>query len=316
MGLGFNANVVVVKKPYSPALVKTIMNVASSVLAHYGMVIEKEVRRIEYERNMESKEVNQYIRVEQKNLKEQKDNAFRLVKIGSKRYDTIEHFKSVRYAFCSISSFGEYTVIWFNYHSRLYAFNEFKSFTLLLCDGLSRVMRCESMVMQATSLSRNADMFVLYYNGKPRNNLSGKGALTKVKQMYGLDINHIMENVDKNLAIYYAPRDYANVKRQMKEQKERFKKFCQQAEDVTVTDKVTGENMMKTFVRENNIIMKSLNDQYERITEYMSADPIGDVVFFYIGNTKSENALAEHEIKFGANTLELDGKPGKDLYGK
>ena len=303
----FNADVIVLKTKWSEKLAEEVLTVASHVLGSaHGIIIEKAVPPEEYDKNTSSKEVNKYIRVKKQVVEQREKNReeeFQLIKTGKGKYRS-EIFASAKYAFMSVSQMNEFTVIWFSFHSRLHkALRGFDKFTELVVREFSVRNRTESMVLSATSSSRNSDHFSLFIGGRERSSLSGKGALTDVKNTYGIDINKVMDNIDQNLAIYYGPLDFAEVKKDMADQKRRIDAFRAQAEKIKVENQEDGTNMMKAFEEENRQLESDLQRRYELVKKAMSSDPIGTVVFFKMTEKSAIKgaALPVNETSFGRN---------------
>ena len=303
----FNADVIVLKTEWSEVLAEEILSVSSRVLrSSYGIMIDKVVSPEEYDRNTSSKEINKYIRVKrqvEEQREKEREEEFRLIKTGKGKYRS-EIFASAKYAFMSVSQMNEFTVIWFSFHSRFYkALRGFDKFTEHVTRGFSVRNRIESMVLSATSTSRNKDYFSLFIGGRERSALSGKGALTDVKNTYSIDINKVMDNIDQNLAIFYGPLDFAEVKKDMADQKRRIEAFRAQAEKVKVESQEDGSNMMKSFEEENKQLEAELQVRYDLVKRAMTSDPIGTVVFFKMTEKPATEigALPVNETSFGRN---------------
>lgn len=303
----FNADVIVIKTKWSEKLAEQVLTVASMVLqSMYKITIDKSVPPDEYDKNTSSKEINKYIRV-RKQVEEQRDKQieeeFQLIQTGKGKYRS-EVFASAKYAFMSISQMDEFTVIWFSFHSRFHkALRDFDKFTETVTRQFSTRNRLECMILSATSTSRNKDYFSLFIGGRERSSLSGKGALTDVKNTYNIDINNVMDNIDQNLAIFYGPLDFAEVKKDMADQKRRIEAFRAQAEKIKVENQEDGTNMMKGFEEENKQLEMELQRRYELVKRAMKSDPIGTVVFFKMTEHAPTGAgmLPINETSFGRN---------------
>jgi len=301
--MAFDSTIIVLGKRYDPDITKTVLEYTDSILYQFGIKIERLVDSKEYENMTSSKEINRYVRVKSTDLKEQKKEATKLIKIGTSRIQAFERFASAKYAFFSISDLedGEHTVIWFSFHSRLImAFSEFRDFSYTLARQLSRAYRGECYSLEASSFSRNSDRFVLYVNGRERNKLSTKGALTEARKLYGLDINALMTNVDKNMAIYYAPRDHRETLTELRAHEKRYEEWQKTKDTIKIENKEDGSNMMDVFEKENNIIVSTLKQKLSAVEIALKKDPIGSVVYFKmndLGNTAKR--VSENERLFG-----------------
>lgn len=308
--MAFDANIIVINKQYKEQLHTLVMEETHTVLQQFNIIIEREVSMQEYEDMTSSKEINRYIRVTKANLSEQKQAARELVKVGVTRYQTFERFASAKYAFFSISQYehADYTVIWFSFHSRLYrVFQEFNDFSFNLARNLSVRLQAAASVLSASSFSRNADKFIMYIKGKERNKLSSKGALTKVRDLYGLDINTLMISVDKNMGIYYAPTDYKTLRAEIVEQKNRYAEWNKRKVELhknehgtMIENKTDGSEYIDVFEKENEMIMKNLDERLAVIENALHADPIGSVIYFKMTDKGSDaRGVPVNEREFG-----------------
>jgi hypothetical protein len=299
--MAFNADVILLQEKLSEALAKRILSSASQALGGRGITIHKTVPMEEYDKNTTSREINKYIRVKRQVVEEREkegDTGYDLVKTGKGKYRS-EAFASAKYAFVSLSQMGEFSVVWFSFHSRLHrALPRFGEFTEEVTRLVSVGNRVETMVMSATSASRSSDLFALYINGRERSALSGKGALTDVKNTYSIDINTVMDNIDQNLAIFYAPLDFAEVKKDIADQEKRIEAF--KAQEMEIKNKEDGTNMVEGFKAENEDIMSTLNERYKLIEKAMRAESIGTVLFFKMEKVSDiGSSLPENERLFG-----------------
>lgn len=305
--MAFNANAVVLRQPYTPEtheaklIEDKVLRVASRVLGTFGMKIHSTVNRSEYDKFTQSKPVNRYVRVEKKTPEKQdkEEDKYKMVKVGEGRYRS-EVFASVKYALVSISVMKEFTIVWFSFHPKLdKMITHFGDFTFNLAQNLSVGNQVESMVMYATSTTRQGDIFSLYVSGRERNSLSGKGALTEVRDMYAVDINTVMDNIDQNLAIYYAPIDFAEVKKDIAEQKSRYESLKNQAGKLAIENKEDGSDMNVQFQKENDELMAELQVRYGLVEKAMKSDPIGNVIFFKLDEADKVKEDRNDERHFG-----------------
>ena len=297
--MAFDANVVIIKEKYNDDLINLVYKATNFILNSFNIKVETNVNQTEYRKNTSSTDINKYIRVRNNDFEAQDEKAFKLIKVGTERYETFEQFASVKYAFFSISSMGEYTVIWHNFHSLIgRMFKEFQDFPDLLAKSISYVKDTELIYMKATTRSRNDDVFKLYFKGTARNEDSQKAALSRAKEIYGLDINEVMENIDKNMAIYYAPYDFVAVKTQIKIQKEKHKALLEAK--FKIEDKENKEEMMEKFKKENIAIMASLQQQLTYVEGVMKMEPEGTILFMKMTDKgPMNNKLPTNETNFG-----------------
>lgn len=269
----------------------------NAALKMCGLYIEKLVDRDEYEQNMKSKEVNRYIMIKNKDMEE-------MHLVGSSVYDGFDQFASARYASCSISAFRDMTVIRCRFHPVLYKISkEVNNLLSYMGQSFSFMTNKDVMVFRATSASRNADVFQLFMEGQEKWNASGKGALTDIKNTYGLDINELMTNVDTNIGIYYAPIDYAYALRLQKESRSRHKKFLAHIE----TLRSQGEQekklieMIKSFEQHNKQELSTADNRVSYISSVLHMAPIGDIKFMRLekyDDVRKRSILGE-EYEFG-----------------
>lgn len=164
---------------------------------------------------------------------------------------------------------------------------------------LSTKLPYEFHVLHATSRSRSEDIYALFVNGRNANPLTGKGALTTVKNTYGIDINILMDSIDRCLAITFAPYDITEAKAQLDKHKERIELFEREAAHLVFTDKQDGSNMTEKFRKENAMLLDSLNMRYETLLTALKTDPNGIVTGFQIEPYSPENVPTRERI-FGA----------------
>ena len=228
--MAFDASLLVIRNRTVAEVTPALMRATNATLMRYGIHIARDnVSLKEYTDNTSSREINKYIRVRRKVLEDQQKEAYDLIKIGSDRYTTFEQFASVKYACVSISQMGTDVIVWHSFHSKIYrVFQEFSTVAATVAEMLSRGLKAEVALMSATSMSRSADNFVYYYHGNIRNKIDGKNGLTEVRKVYGLDINTIIDNVEMNIAIVYAPVDFLQIKQDIATQKTRHETFIEQ----------------------------------------------------------------------------------------
>lgn len=306
--MAFDSTIVVLGKQYNDKIPHIVLDIANSALSRFGIKVDRAVPTKEYESMTSSKEINRYIRVKRKALEKQKQEATELVKVGTSRIQAFERFASAKYAFFSVSSLEDlkHTVVWFSFHSRLSrAFPEFRDFSYHLARNISTIMGIETFALEASSFSRNADRFVLYVRGKERHKLSTKGALTEVKKMYGLDINALMINVDKNMAIHYAPSDHREIMEEVRTQEQRYKEWMLHRNEIVISNREDGSNMIEAFERENEVIMSSLRNRLSVVEQALKSDPIGTIVYFKMTDTgEIVSYTSENERLFGREVMD------------
>jgi hypothetical protein len=271
--MAFNAQVVLVEGAFDESKGVALAQTLSLCLSRFKLRIEKIVDEKEYTSNNLSKEINRYLRTKKGEL----------VKIGTTRYNT-EQFASVRYGFISMSTFVDkaqkvWTALWFNYNAKLNSvLPRLTDLPFMYAELLSRSGK-EALVLATTSLSRQEDMFAIYIDGVLRNTISGKTALTEVKNLYAVDINHVMDNIDMNIAIFYAPHDFAAAAKELDIYTRHYNRIVKDAEEIMVSDKQTGENMMKKFEEENNAFRLHITQRYAQMAELMKHPAIGTLIF-------------------------------------
>lgn len=297
MAIGFDAKVILLRAKQNPALYGYVIKILDGVLRkEYDLCIDAEVSQGEYEKNTQSKEIGKYLRIPVHKDK----GEYKMVKYGSAK---IEHevFASSRYAFISMSWLNEYLAVWPNLHPRLcHIIPWFNDCVAHLAQYLSAGTRSEAAYLRATSFSRNDDLFYMFSNGRRREERNGKGALTDVKNLYQIDINNVMDHVDTNLSIFYAPKDFASIQKEIAEQEARYKAFMAQAENMQIPDQEDGTDMVKRFETENNEIMKALTYRLERVNAALKAPAIGTVVFLKLGKSPEKaHKVPESERHFG-----------------
>ena len=301
--MAFDSTIVVLRKKYDPAMLHTVLTATNSILSQFGIKVDKTVATKEYEQMTSSKEINRYIRIKKVDLQNQKKEATDLIKVGTSRIQAFERFASAKYAFFSISNLEDdiHTVLWFSFHSRISnAFPEFRDFSYQAARQLSIILSTEGYALEASSLSRNSDRFVLYVNGKERHKLSTKGALTEVKKLYGLDINALMINVDKNMAIHYAPSDHRELTHELKQREVEYNKWKLHRNEIQIKNQEDGTNMIDSFEKENDVFMESLHSRLSVVEQALRSDPIGSIVYFKmtdLGGTRTY--ISENERLFG-----------------
>jgi hypothetical protein len=301
--MAFDSTIAVLGKPFEERLPSIVLGITNEILSKFGIMIERSVSMKEYETMTSSKEINRYIRVKKTTLEEQKEDATQLVKVGTSRVKAFERFASSKYAFFSISDLedGKNTVLWFSFHSVLSrVFPEFRDFSYLLTREITARYSMEGYILEASSFSRNSDKFVMYIKGKERNKLSSKGALTEVKNTYGLDINKVMMNVDKNMAIHYAPMDHREVTKEIRIQEKRYSDWKAHRGEIKLENKEDGSNLIETFEKENEVIMNTLRNKKEGVERALIMDPIGSIIYFRMKDLGVLTSYAsENERLFG-----------------
>ena len=291
----FDAKLIAIRVPNKDINVEIlkpiIMSSLNEGLNRIDLKIIGEITWQDFRDNNGSREINKYLRVRKKTIDDQKKEAkdsFHDINVGGgRRYDTFEHWGSTKYAQCSISRMDDYILVWFSFHSKLYhVMEEFRDLTFDVSRIISTRIEMEVMTFGVTSFTRQGDEFILFYKGKKRHQEGGKGALTKVRSTYNIDINNIMDNVEHNISIFYAPIDYARTLEERGEQKKRFETLTKQAEELVVSDKETSDNMVCTFTKENTSFMEWNDRQVKMFEHALKSEPIGTLVFFTIDESR------------------------------
>lgn len=292
--MAFDTNLIVVKKKYNPAMIELIMTVTEYILNGYRIGIDKIVDMDEYELNTSSKEVGRYIRVKKIDYMNENMEVKELVKVGTTRYQAFEKFASTRYAFVSISDLGddEHTVLWYSFHGKIIRmFPEFRKAPSLIARNLSSAMSCEVCTLATSSFSRNSDKFSMYVGGRERATESSKGAMTHVRDTYKININEVMVNVDRNMAIHYAPRDYQSLFKEYKEAIQREQEWQEHRgeikkneQGIMIEKKDETELDKKEYVTvlesDNSKVIEYLRGRLDVVEQALKTDPIGSIVYF------------------------------------
>ena len=284
--MAFEATLIVVRSKsisYSD-LVKNITPLMRSQLNMLGLDIQKETTIRDYLAHTKSSNIPRYIRVLEKRSK---DNPKKSIPIDNDPYEG-GIFVSPNYAMIiacgSTDTSGNHvSTVWINFSKRLTAY--FPSLTnvpFAIGGPLSERIGREVHVLHATSYSRSSDRYALFYNGRNANPLSGKGALTTVKNTYGLDINVLMDSVDRCLAILFAPYDINDAQVQLEKHKQRIAEFESQAQNLIIRDKQDGSNMVERFRKENEILLSSLQERYNSLKSSLTMDPDGIIYPFVL----------------------------------
>ena len=300
--MAFDASIIIVRRQPLERVLAHLMRATNDTLLTHGIFVARsDVSVTEFTDNTSSREINKYIRIRRDVQENQNKAAYQLIKVGSGRYEAFEQFASVKYASVSVSKLGNDVVVWYSFHSKLYrAFREFEQFSYTLGSTLSAQLSCEVGVMRATTASRSADDFVYYHGGRERHRIDGKGGMTEVRRVYGLDINTVMDNVEMNVAIFYGPTDFVQVQEEIRQQKERHSAFMAQMSSETIEHKETHENMVKAFEAENRDIMYHLEQRFDLVSRAFTAEPIGTIVFFKMDDVqKIVDPVLQAERQFG-----------------
>jgi len=244
--MAFDAHILMIDGQTGPEVEEQVYRALQEVLSTFRLRVEKEVSLKEYFSNTTSQETSHYLRVVKK--KKDGEETQGAVSYSGAKYES-DVFANSRYGMLSTSRLEGNTVAWISTNQKLaHYIPGFESFTFAIGQLLSARYNYRVYVLYATSMSRNDDRFSLFIRGKDRNPLSGKGALTTVKNTYGIDINHLMDNVDTNLAIHFAPVDVREAKKQMDEQEKRYDEFVRELKDKEILDKTDGSNMVEVFL--------------------------------------------------------------------
>jgi len=289
--MAFSADIVAVKLKYNEQNIWPAIHIMNNILSSYfGVKIKGEISFDKYLRESASKPINRYLRMPltlfQKlmphaNLtdkpKQQKDTVD--VVYDSGRNDSPQ-FANSRHFVVNFSSLESYTLIWFNFHPILYTQLEgFSNIHTAFTRAMSIKYNTEAIFMNTSSVSRSDAAFVIYASGNMRGSENGKDALTVLKNDYSVDINKCMDNIDNNIAIYYAPFDLASVNKQIYDQTQRLVDFEKCSEELIIQNKTTGENMVAGFMEDNEKIMTTLNARRKRVEEAMGVEGFGTLIF-------------------------------------
>lgn len=315
--MAWDCNVVVMSRPYNDKLPDQILHLIDTVLRSFRIRVIARVEEDEYKRFTSSRETNRYLRIPASLMSERDKEAKQedMVKVGTFRYP-FERFASAKYGFYSISSLEGKTVIWMSFHSKLpLVLPGFDMFPIMLSQRISSIFATESLVLSTTSRSRHSDLFVLHFAGQEKNKLTGKNALTEVKNSYNVDINRCMDNIDHNLAICYAKSDYADIRERIKEEQYRYeallrlraeaeKKIAEGtelSEPKELSEEEANNARLIDLQEANDASMKALEAEYERVRQALMATPIGDVVYFKMDDhhVDSSTAIPHSEREFG-----------------
>lgn len=310
--MGFSAKVIVIGKKYpygndtNNSIYRAVVQAMDQSLRRFNLAIERGVPFKEYLEQCSSGEVHRYIHVEQRQLvlenrETQKGKDGKVaVQVGSGRYEFFEQFASMKYFQLTITTMGDKTAVWISYNDRIERYLPgFTDFVPGVAELLSRMILCEIAYLRATSVSRRADEFAVFVNGKLRNTLSGKTALTDVRDQYGFEINTVMEAIDECIAIKFAPHEYASACEGIVVENRRFELLKAGAEEVAVTDKITGDNMIVEFERENRNAILVLERRRDAFAELLKRDEVGSITHFRVD--RIVGAEPSPEQRFGKN---------------
>lgn len=292
--MAFEATVIVVQsESYS---CKTIMDqviyALNPALAIVGLTVGDTLSIREYLENTKSTRIPRYIRVVEKRSTEENTKK---IQIDSDPYEDGIFVTPTHTLVCSCetqSVSGERLVVtWINF-SKLLASHvpAIEDVPFTVANILSSRIGKPVHVLHATSRSRSEDRYAIYVNGKNANPLHGKGALTNVKNIYGIDINTVMDAIDQCLAIVFAPYDIVDAKAQLEKHKERILEFEKNAENLVIKDKQDGSNMVDKFRKENELILSSLQTRYDTLARALHMDPNGTVIAFKLARYHTAQA--------------------------
>lgn len=303
--MAFNATLLAIptKKLSCDSILSLLLPIVSKELAAHGLSIERMLSVKEYIDSTKSTKVDRYVRIIEK--RDDKKSPL-VVKADDTPYEggAFTAPSSTMLCICETKSTTDERLIavWINFSKMLtmhlpHLLDEF-SFTL--GKELSIQHGLDTHVLRATSYSRSEDRYAFYTKGRNANPLSGKGALTIVKNTYGVDINHLMDAIDRCIAIVFAPYDVVTAKEQYEKHKANIELFEKNAETLVIKDKQDGTNMVEQFRAENKVILESLKTHYETLTKALYADPNGLVSCFrVVPITVSRNAVDMSEHIFG-----------------
>lgn len=310
--MAFDASIIVLDKPYDPSMMERFQSRLTPALNAVGIGFDRQVAEKEYAENNRSKEINKYIRVPKRLLQKQAEEGHELIKVGTGRYEYFRQFSNSRYAFTCICRMQERTVIWNNFHPKVYhAFTEFRNFPFLLASVISHTEKTTAMVLSTTTFSRVSDTFALYIDGEMRSSLGGKTALTEVKQVYGVDINQAMDAIDLCLSIEYAVADYSMVSDLLVKHKAMQAKWEEAAKDIESSggldiqldnDKPKSEQI-HILTEENERVLAELTSQAERAAAFLKLEPTGTIFYFCMKQNQGAGQEGEpnKEKYFGHN---------------
>jgi len=290
--MSFNADIVAVKMKYEDNMIWPTIHMMNNLLAiNFGIKIRGEISFDKYLRESASKPINRYLRMSIDVFKKLMPHADLEGKNKDKKVETVDviydsgktespQFANSRHFVVNFSIYENYTLVWFNFHPMLYTnLNGFSNIHSLFTRAMSIKYNTEAIYMHTSSVSRSDASFIMYANGNMRGLENGKDSLTVLKNDYAIDINKCMDNVDNNIAIYYAPFDLAAITKQIYDQNKRLEEFQKCSETLIVQDKESGENMVSQFMKDNEDIMRTLQARKDRVTEAMMVEGFGTLVF-------------------------------------
>ncbi len=288
--MGFDIKVTVAKMDYDEKSIATIMAATNETLIDFRLAIDSEVDEKDYINNISSKEINRYVRVSSNKLTSQKEDKEQLlIKYGSGKYSDFEVFRNSKYASISISKMNDMLVIWHNFSNKIAGIKPtFDDMSFIFGQKLSHMTNSESMVFKANTFSRQDDLFGMYHNGTLKFSASKKSALTDVKATYGIDINDVMDNIDRNIAIHHAVDDYITINHMIKELNSKIKAMEAMMDEQGEMLGPDGTPLTSSFIAEHKAMMARYLLDKELINKTMKEDPIGCIKFFRM---KSLNTL-------------------------
>lgn len=282
--MAFEARIIVVEHKNTKAFQDMVMNVMNEVLvSDFFLAIDKELTLEEYMRIGNKKPDNRYIRIKRRVNGQEEE-----LKVKYRNKTFSEYVTDNKYFFVSFSTYKKYTIIWFNFSRGLIkGLNGFTGIYKYITMRLSEIYKTVAIYMYTASISRNEALYMLFSNRRLVSEETGKSSLTVLKNETGIDINNCMDNVDNNIAIFFAPFDYGVITRQIYEYEQRSKDLKDSFKDNTIPDHSTGENMVEKFVDENDQFYATLCSTLEVIKNAMIADSIGTVRFYALKDITS-----------------------------
>ncbi len=232
-----------------------------SVLKNYSIVpeVEQLSKYIEYSK---STKIDRFIRVKTKSDSPGVNNEKKL-KIDDIPYEdgvfTSPDFILMVVTYMTVGS-QTFGLCWLNIPRRLTFIDpSFETINFSIGERLSRSpLKRECFVLHATTKSRSRDKFTLYVEGRERHTLNGKGALTEVRRIYGLDINVMMDAVDSVVAISFAPYDMESAQNELAKIKQKIGLFEDKLGTAFIEHKVDHTNLVDDFRKEHEALLHGL----------------------------------------------------------
>lgn len=309
--MAFIAKVIALKTDYdkiNPDDILKCLDIVARGVCRVG--VESKVDFGEYiNKTSSSKEIPRYIRMDVKTFKQMNTG----IDVENKEYvdikydqGKVEHnnFANSKYTVLSLCQYDNYTLVWFNIHPNFEEYVKgFGNIFPTLAKYLSKAYSTESIYMYASSKNRNDARYMIFSGGNIREEDSGKSCLTALKSDYKIDINMCMDYIDNNVAIYYAPFDFAKIQEQLVDQARRYKMFIDRAgiKDYKEWElEVDNEkrSAVLTFLEDHKQIIDTLTKRKQTIEKALAEEGFGDLIFFKLNILPPSKSVIPPEEMF------------------